>query len=60
MHNYANHPSRYNLLETSLFDLQKITIDRVHHVQISSCSDYGITPTSMFFYKHNAFIYTEA
>ena len=35
-------PSCYNFLEKNIFDLQ-ITIDRVHPVQILSCSHYCIT-----------------
>ena len=32
-------PSPYNFVEKIIFDLQ-LTIDRVHSVQIASCSDY--------------------
>ena len=39
-------PSYYNFIEKIIFDLQ-ITIDRVHPVQIFTCSDYYITTNKM-------------
>ena len=39
-------PSWYNFLEKIIVDLQ-ITMDRVHLVQIASCSDYCITTDIM-------------
>ena len=39
-------PSLHNLLENAIFDFQ-ITIDRVHHVQISSRPDNCITTDIM-------------
>ena len=39
-------PSLHNCLENTIFDFQ-ITIDTVHPVQISSCSDNCITTDIM-------------
>ena len=46
-------PSLYNFLEKNIFDFQ-ITIDRVHPVQISSCSDHCIPTDIMCKHTKNA------